>query len=144
MRAPLDDPIMQGFVVRLDPLNAIADSSAGFVWRYESEDGDKTEVEVFEDDLILFNMSVWESVESLEEFAYKSGHIEAVRKRAEWFEPSSKSPLVLWWIEAGHRPTVQEAKIRLDQLWQSGPSAYAFTFRHRYSPPNGPAATLES
>ena len=135
MRAPLDDPLMQGFVARLDPLNEIADSSLGFVWRYESEEGDTTEIEVFDDELILFNMSVWESVDALEAFAYRSNHIEAVRKRAQWFERPSQAPLVLWWIEAGHQPSVPEAKSRFDRLWQRGPSADAFTFRDRYPPP---------
>lgn len=131
MLAPLDDPVMEGFTARLDPLNEIADSSPGFIWRYVSEDGDTTEAEVFDDELVLFNMSVWESVEALEAYAYQSNHIEAVRQRMKWFERASRSPLVLWWIDAGHIPTVYEAKARFDKLWQDGPSAEAFTFRQR-------------
>lgn len=136
MLASLEDPVMEGFVARLDPLNEIADGSAGFIWRYVTEDGDTTEAEVFDDELVLFNMSVWESVEALEEYAYQSNHIEAVRQRTKWFERPSRSPFVLWWIEAGHIPTVQEARERFDRLWQDGPSADAFTFRHRF-PPSG-------
>lgn len=136
MRASLEDPIMAGFVERLDPLNALADASPGFVWRYQTEEGNATEVRVFDDELILFNMSVWESIEALEAYVYKSHHIQAVQKRTEWFERSDKSSLVLWWIDAGHIPTVEEAKARFDSLWQEGPSADAFTFRNRYpSPP---------
>lgn len=132
MRGTLEDPVMAGFVARLEPLNALADSSLGFVWRYETPAGDATEARVFDDDLILFNMSVWESVEALEQFVYRSNHIEAVQKRNEWFERSSRPPLVLWWIEAGHLPTVEEAKSRFDLLWADGTSADAFTFRSRY------------
>ncbi len=132
MRAPLEDPVMQGFVDRLDPLNEIADNTPGFVWRYQTEAGNATEVRVFDDELVLFNMSVWESVEALEAHVYKSNHIEAVRKRTEWFEKPTRSPFVLWWIEAGHIPTVEEAKDRLEKLWHDGPSEQAFTFRKRH------------
>lgn len=136
MRGPIDDPVMAGFVERLDPLNALADESPGFVWRYQTEAGNATEVQVFDDELILFNMSVWESIEALEAYVYKSNHVRAVQKRAEWFERSNRSPIVLWWIVAGHIPTVEEAKVRFDKLWREGPSADAFTFRNRYpSPP---------
>ena len=135
MRASLDDPMMQGFVARLEPLNALADQSPGFVWRYVTPDGDTTEADVFGDELILFNMSVWESVEAVEQYAYRSSHVQAVQKRAEWFERSAKSPLVLWWVKEGHLPTVQEAKSRFDKLWGNGPSPDAFTFRNRYPSP---------
>jgi hypothetical protein len=132
MRAPLDDPLMQGFVERLDPLNEVADNTPGFVWRYQTEEGNATEVRVFNDELILFNMSVWESVEALQDYVYKTNHVEAVRKRAKWFEKPTGSPFVLWWIPAGHIPAVEEAKERLEMLWQNGPTEQAFTFRdHR-------------
>lgn len=132
MRAPLEDPLMQGFADRLDPLNALADAAPGFVWRYQTEAGNATEVRVFDDELILFNMSVWESIEALQDYVYKSGHIEAVRKRAEWFEKPTRSPFVLWWIDALHQPTVEEAKERLEMLWRDGPTPQAFTFGSRF------------
>ena len=135
MRGAYDDPIMAGFVARLDPLNALADSSPGFVWRYVTPEGDSTEAEVFEDDLVLFNMSVWESIETLEQYVYHSDHVKAVQQRAQWFEKSTRAPMVMWWIEAGHVPTVQEAKARFDRLWSQGPSPDAFTFRNRYPTP---------
>lgn len=134
MRASYDDPIMAGFVARLDPLNAIADSSPGFVWRLVDESADDIAARIFGAEHIIFNMSVWESVEALETYVYKSGHIEAVRKRAEWFVKSNKSPFVLWWIEAGHQPSIEEAKSRFDLLWDCGPSADAFTFGERFTP----------
>ena len=134
MRAPLDDPSMAGFASRLEPLNALADTSPGFVWRLQSEEGDATEIEVFGDELILFNMSVWESIDALESYVYRSNHVSAVQKRVEWFERPTKSPFVLWWIEQGHIPTIEEGKERLERLWASGPSPAAFTFRQRFDP----------
>lgn len=135
MLGELDDDIMSGFVARLEGLNELADASPGFVWRYQTDAGDATEVRVFEDELILFNMSVWESVEALENYVYRSNHLEAVQKRADWFERPARTPLVLWWVKTGHIPTVEEAKERFDLLWRDGPTPTAFTFRERFPPP---------
>ena len=135
MRYDFDDPRMDGFVSRLDELNRLADTSSGFVWRYESPDDDVTEIEVFGDERILFNLSVWESIEALQSYVYSSDHVNAVRRRADWFEASARSPLVLWWIRAGHRPTVHEAKERFETLWAHGPTADAFTFRRHHPRP---------
>ena len=128
-----EDPVMAGFVARLDPLNDIADSSPGFVWRLDDDAANEHAARVFGTERLLFNLSVWESIEALEEYVYKSGHTEAVRKRAQWFEKPTKSPFVLWWIEAGHRPSIEETKSRFDLLWSSGPSSEAFTFRKRFT-----------
>ena len=136
MRGALDEPVMAGFVERIERLNALADESPGFVWRYQTDAGDATEVRVFDDELILFNMSVWESVDALESYVYRSAHIEALQKRAEWFERSGRAPLALWWIEEDHIPSVEEAKERFDILWRDGPSASAFTFRNRFPEPD--------
>ena len=135
MLGPLEDPVMAGFVERLDVLNALADASPGFVWRYQTEAGNATEVRVFDDELILFNMSVWESIDALNAYVYHSDHVRAVQQRAEWFERAERSPMVLWWIQAGHIPTVEEAKGRFDLLWEYGPGPDAFTFRNRYPVP---------
>lgn len=134
-RAPMDDPVMQGFVDRLEALNALADRSPGFVWRLQTEDGDATAIRVFDNPLILFNLTVWDSVEALEAYVYRSDHVEAVKRRAEWFEKPDRSPFALWWIPAGHIPDEVEAKQRLERLWREGPTAEAFTFRRRYPPP---------
>lgn len=132
MRAALDDPRMAGFVERLEPLNRLADSSPGFVWRLQDEDGDATAIRVFEDERILFNMSVWESIEALEAYTYSSAHVEAVRSRGEWFERRHRPGLVLWWIGADRLPTVEDARERFELLWSIGPSADAFTFQDRF------------
>ena len=132
MRAALDDPVMAGFVERLEPLNALADTSPGFVWRLQDEDGDATAIRVFEDERILFNLSVWQSIQDLEAYTYKSAHVEAVRARGEWFERMAKPGLVLWWVAAGELPTVEEARRRFELLWEQGPTPEAFTFRNRF------------
>jgi len=136
MRAPLDSVVMQGFVDRLEPLNVLADSMPGFVWRLQTDEGDATSVQIFDDSQIIVNMSVWQSMAALEEFVYRSDHVAALQKRAEWFERPDKPPLVLWWIEPNHIPTIQEAEDRFKQLWQDGPTAEAFTFRTRFEPPD--------
>lgn len=135
MLGELESDVMSGFVARLEPLNALADTSPGFVWRYQTEDGDATEVRVFDDELILFNLSVWESIEALENYVYRSNHLEALQNRADWFERPVRPPLVLWWLAAGHIPSVEEAKERFDLLWRDGPSPAAFTFKERFPPP---------
>ena len=134
MLAPLDDPAMAGFVERIDTLNALADAAPGFVWRLEEEEDEISTVALFAGERVLFNLTVWESIESLESYVYKSQHVKAVQKRAEWFERPKKSPLVLWWVPAGHLPTEEEAAERFELLWQNGPTADAFTFRTRFEP----------
>lgn len=132
MRAPMDDPLMDGFVARLEPLNALADAAPGFVWRLQTEEGDAASENAFNDKLILFNLTVWESIEALESYVYRSDHLAAVQKRADWFERPGRSPLVLWWIKAGHIPSEKEAEARFEMLWQNGPTPEAFTFRSRF------------
>jgi len=135
MRAPLEDPRMAGFVSQLERINALADQSPGFVWRLQSEAGDATSIRAYDDPAILFNMSVWESLESLHAYVYKSDHVGPLRGRRAWFEPMSEPSLVLWWIRAGHTPTVAEACERLAPLRRAGPSQAAFTFRQPFPAP---------
>jgi uncharacterized protein DUF3291 len=135
--APLDSEQLAGFVAGLEPINAQADEAPGFVWRLQTDEGDATALRPFDDDMILVNMSVWASVEALSEFVYRSGHRDVLRQRAEWFERAIEPYLVLWWVPAGHIPTMTEAKERLEQLRAKGPSADAFTFRHVYPAPGG-------
>jgi hypothetical protein len=135
MLAPLDSPVMAGFVALLPTVNAEADRSPGFVWRLETPDGDATSIRAFEDPMILVNMSVWESVEALKDFVYRSGHIVPLRERAQWFERPQQAHLAMWWIPAGHIPTVEEARERLEHLRTHGPSAFAFTFTASFAPP---------
>jgi hypothetical protein len=132
MRAPLDRPIMAGFVALLEEINALAENSPGYVWRLKTESGDATSIKAFEDDQIIVNMTVWESVEALHEFVYYSQHVEPYRKRGEWFERMDSPVLALWWIPAGHIPTIAEAKERLSYLEKNGATPYAFAFKKRF------------
>ena len=136
IRAPVEDPIMDGFMSRLDEINAIADNTPGFVWRLQTEEGNATSIHAFDDPMRLVNMSVWESVEALQAFTYRSDHRELLRGRADWFERHEGPFQVLWWVPAGHIPDVEEAKAKLDQLVASGPTEAAFTFKDRFDPPS--------
>jgi hypothetical protein len=135
MLAPLDSPQMAEFVARLAPINALAEASPGFVWRLQDDAGDATSIRAFDDDWIIVNMTVWESVETLREFAYQGGHAGVMRRRREWFEPQRMAYMVMWWIPAGHIPTLEEARARLEHLQAQGESEHAFTFRRVYPPP---------
>src|SRR5215510_14891023 len=134
MVAPLDDPLMAEFVGRLDEINALADRSPGFVWRLQTESGNATYIRPYEDDRIIVNLSVWESVGHLKEYVYRSAHAEVMRKRGQWFEKFDGPYLALWWVESGHIPTVEEAKDRLDYLRTHGESEFAFSLKRVYTP----------
>lgn len=135
MRAPLDDPVMAGFVAQLEAINAAAEQAAGFVWRLQTEQGDATAIRVFDDETILFNLSVWRSVEELHTYVYHSAHAGSFRDRQAWFLPSPRPHLALWWVPAGQPPTVAEAVERLDWIRDHGPGPRAFTFKQRLAPP---------
>jgi heme-degrading monooxygenase HmoA len=137
--APLDSPQVADFVAALDPVNELADSAPGFVWRLQTDAGDATAVRVWDDDRIIVNMSVWESVEALREFVYGSDHVEVMRRRREWFAKMAQAFMVLWWIPAATVPTVAEGTARLAQLEAHGPTPDAFTFRAWFAPPGQPA-----
>ncbi len=132
LKAPLDEDSMAGFVEALDPVNALADGAPGFVWRLQTEDGDATSIRAFDDELMLVNMSVWESVEALGDYVYRSGHLDVMRRRREWVYRIAEAHLCLWWVEEGAIPTVEEAKERLEHLRTQGPTPHAFTFKRRF------------
>lgn len=140
LRARLDSPQLAGFVSALEPVNALADRAPGFVWRLQTDEGDATALRPFPDDMMIVNMSVWESVEALSDFVYRSEHRDVLRRRREYFEPMAEAFTVLWWVPAGHIPTVEEAKDRLERLRRDGPTPEAFTFRSRFPAPSEDAA----
>lgn len=133
--APLDDLRLADFVANLERINRLGDVSPGFVWRHQNENGNSTGTRVRGDPLIIINFTVWETIEALFRYAYHSDHVEMYRRRREWFEPHAEAPLVLWWIPAGHIPTVGEGEERLDYLRAHGPTPYAFTFKQRFPAP---------
>jgi hypothetical protein len=134
-RAPIDAPQLVGFVEMLDPINAIADVAPGFVWRLQNDEGNATSIHAFDDDLILVNMSVWELVEALNAFVYRSRHFEVFRRRREWTEHMDQAYLA--GIAAGTIPTVEEGKRRLDLLIDRGPTPEAFTITKPFPAPSG-------
>ena len=135
MLAPIHDPLMADFAAQLAPVNALADSSPGFVWRLQSESGDATSIQVYEDDMIIINLTVWEDVDSLREFVYKGAHHGVMRDRKRWFEKFDGPYYALWWVPAGHIPSTEEAKERLEHLREHGDSEYTFSFQHPFPKP---------
>lgn len=137
-RAPMDSPVMSGFVSQLERINALADRSPGFVWRLQTESGDATSVLPYEDPSIHINMSVWESVETLRDFVYRSHHLGVMRDRSQWFESMPEAYLALWWIPAGHIPSVAEARERLEFRRAFGDTPLAFSFAKNHPAPEAP------
>ena len=135
MKEPLESPAMADFVANLDRINALAESSPGFLWRLKTEDGDATALRPLGEDTLV-NVSVWKDVESLNNYVYRSAHVEIMRRRKEWFERMREAWVVLWWVPKGHHPTVEEAIAKLDLLRAKGPTPEAFTFRNAYPAPD--------
>jgi len=136
IKGPMDSPVMADFAANLERINAVADRSPGFVWRLQTDEGDATAIRPFDDENLLVNMSVWRDVESLNSYVYSSAHVQVMRRRREWFERMDKAFLVLWWVPAGHRPTITEAIEKLELLRSLGPTAQAFTFRQSFPSPD--------
>jgi hypothetical protein len=134
MLGPTDSPVMAEFMNALDRINALAEASPGFVWRLKDETGNATSIRVYADERLAVNLSVWESVEALREYAYKSEHVAFVRRRHEWFETLTTPYMVMWWIPAGTLPTPQEAKARLEHLTEHGETPHAFSFKKLFEP----------
>ncbi len=144
IRGAMDSPVMADFAAALARINALAERSAGFVWRLQTEDGDATAIRPFENANLLVNMSVWRDVESLRRYVYHSEHVQLMRRRREFFEPLPQAFLVLWWVPRGHRPSIAEAMARLERLRERGAGPQAFTFREAWPAPDAaaPAASV--
>jgi heme-degrading monooxygenase HmoA len=132
MRAPLTESVMAGFVARIEALNALADGSPGFVWRLQGSEGDATYLRPYDDDRLLFNLSVWETLERLKQYVYGSVHVEVMKQRHSWFDTMTVAYLALWWVPIGHVPSVEEAKERLEALRITGPTPFSFTFKQSF------------
>ncbi len=138
-RAPLDDPRMADFIGQIDGVNQLAESSPGFVWRLVDDSGlSSSYVRTYDDPALIVNMSVWASLDALRAFVYRGEHLAVMRRRHEWFDPIPQPWLVLWWVPAGHRPTVAEGRARLEFLAAHGPSPLAFGFGAPANPPPSP------
>jgi len=137
--APLDSPQLSGFVSRLDEVNALAEAAPGFVWRLTDEGSNNaTAVPIDDDGMFIVNLSVWVSIEALRAFTYSGAHLEVFKQRGEWFSRLKEAATAMWWVPAGHRPTVAEARDRLAHLRAHGPSAFAFPFGAPFPAPADP------
>jgi GNAT superfamily N-acetyltransferase len=137
LQHPLDDPRIADFVDALPIVNEAGEQSPGFVWRLQSDGGDATDIKVFDDPLIILNLTVWQSLDALKAFAYRGIHRDFFRRRAEWFVPGS-TRTALWWTPAGSLPTTDDAKRRLEFIDVVGASPYAFAMGQ-----NQPALVIE-
>jgi hypothetical protein len=143
LRAPIDSPVVADFVNAIAAVNDAAERSPRFVWRLQSNSGNATDIQLFDDPQTIVNLTVWESIEALHSFTYSriGMHAPVLARRREWFEHMDQAYLVLWWVPAGHIPTTQEALARLGHLRAEGPSPHAFTFKQPFAPPEAePAA----
>jgi hypothetical protein len=141
MHGTIDEPVMAGLASRIDEINQLAEVSKGFVWRVPESEASFAHLEVFRADFpgfdparILYNMSVWESVEDLRAYTLHSAHAEMVYQRREWLDSIAGGNVALWWVPIGHRPTVAESADRLQHVRQFGPTPYAFTLRKSFPP----------
>jgi hypothetical protein len=132
--APLEDPIMDGFRTRLDPINGLADRSPGFVWRLKGDSGNAMDIQAFDDPLMAINLSVWDSLDALKAFVYRTDHVALLKDRRQWFQPPDGPVLALWWVPRDHLPDAAEALQRLAHLKAHGPTPHAFTFRRPFGP----------
>ncbi|MCK8080401.1 DUF3291 domain-containing protein [Vibrio sp. 1CM24A] len=135
---PLDAPEIKEFVDNLELVNGIAESSEGFVWRLKDESGDATNIQAFDDPNMIVNMSVWDSVDSLKNFMFRTHHRDFMRRKGGWFHRLPEDTYVLWWIEEDHIPTLEEAIERLEHLREIGDTPYAFTFKTNFTESEAP------
>jgi GNAT superfamily N-acetyltransferase len=142
LRAPLDDPTITHFTANLGAINALAESTPGFLWRLQTDDGDATAIKVFDDPRTIINLTVWTGIDELRAYTYRTEHGQFVKRRGEWFVPGS-TRLAMWWVPAGSLPATDDVAPRLDFLDQHGPSPYAFTFAHRHGPLDIEPATID-
>lgn len=134
---PLDHPQIADFVQNLDPINALAEQSPGFVWRLKTESGNATDaVHPWSGDpLTIVNLSVWQTPELLRDFVYRTQHLDFYKRRGDWFERPSQAHYVLWWVPAGHLPGLEEARDRLELYRAHGATPEAFGFSETHPAP---------
>ena len=121
LRHPIDDPRIADFVDALPVVNGAGEQSPGYLWRLQSDSGDATDIQVFDDPLVIVNLTVWQSLDALKAFAYRGVHRDFFRRRADWFVAGS-SRTALWWLPASVVPSTDDAKRRLDFIDAVGAS----------------------
>ena len=131
----ITDPIMKEFVDNLNNVNALAESSAGFIWRLKDDTNNATNLNPYDDEQVIINVSVWKNIETLEAFVHKTFHTDFLKRRKEWFKAFGKAYTAMWWVPNGHFPTIQEAVDKLDYLQKNGATEFVFDFKKKYSAP---------
>lgn len=140
--APLNDPLLTDFAANLDRIYELADASPGFIWRLQAEDITPNSPNLPTDERFFATISVWDSLEALKAFVYKGGHAQIMRRRREWFMRLNGSYIALWWVPAGHKPTLAEVKEHMDYLRAHGPTPFAFDFAHTFPAPDETSGTI--
>lgn len=131
----LDDPRFADFVNALDRINQVAEQSPGFIWRLKDETDHAMDLSWFSDPMIIVNASIWTDLKPLQDFVYRSVHIDYLTRRAEWFDELDMPSQVLWWQEQGKVPSLEDLKKRHDSLCLHGPNSLAFTPRSLHKKP---------
>ncbi len=131
----INDPVMKEFVDNLERVNSLAETSKGFVWRLKDESNNATNLNPYNDEQVIINISVWETIEDLETYVYKTFHTDFLRRRKEWFQTYGKAYTAMWWVPSGQFPSIQEAVEKLDLLQKNGASADVFDFKKRFPKP---------
>lgn len=142
LKAPKGNEITAEFFAAIPPINALAEAQPGFVWRLVGDVKDHTDIEFFLDPLMVVNLSVWDSLQSFRHFVYKTGHVQYIKRKKEWFREFEQSHAVLWWINEGHRPDLSEAKKKWELLKEQGPGPEAFSLNEVYPEPTRPPTAL--
>ncbi len=127
--APTDDPRVAEFMAALDRINGMGKRMPGFVWMMEGsgEPGTgNTETKIGGDPQFVANLTVWESVETLENFVWNTVHRQFYERRRDWFEVLGAQHFVMWWVDAGHRPMLDEGLERLEMRKARGDGEEAF------------------
>lgn len=130
LKHPIDDPRIAEFARNLDLVNGIAERSEGFVWRLKDDSGNATGISAFDDPMIIANMSVWRDAASFEHFVWNTVHKRFYSHREKWFSVMKMEHFVMWWVDEGHQPALNEAKARLDRYNEDGNSDHAFGWSH--------------
>lgn len=126
-----DDPIMQDFYDNIERVNAAAANSPGFIWRYDDVEHAHLH-NPFNDNEMVVNMSVWQDINTLSDYVFKSLHLEIMKRKQEWFSSMKSMHLAIWYIEPGHMPTLEEGKKKLSHMDIFGSTPLAFNFRQPF------------
>lgn len=129
-----DDPRVADFQNNLDRVYGIAARSPGYIWHLDPADMEAAQLDpdgpLGGNPRVASTLSVWETPETLRDFAFNTVHRHFYDRRREWYDPDQGIRLVLWWVPDGHRPDVAEAVQRLRHMERHGETEQAFGWKH--------------